>query len=50
MNEAYDRAGLTWQQTGDLRQSQIYCDFRAHRLFTQMAALQQLAKIKARIY
>ena len=48
--EAYYQAGLTWQHTGDLRQSQIYCDFRAHRLFTQMAALQQLAKIKARIY
>lgn len=48
--EAYYQAGLTWQQAGDLRQSQIYCDFRAYRLFTQIAALQQLAKIKARIY
>ena len=47
----HDRGGsLTWQQAGDLRQSQIYCDFRARQLFTQMSALQQLAKIKARIY
>jgi tetratricopeptide (TPR) repeat protein len=48
--EAYYQAGLTWQQAGDLHQSQIYCDLYAHQLFTEIVAPQQLAKIKARIY
>jgi tetratricopeptide (TPR) repeat protein len=48
--EAYYQAGLTWHQSGDLPQSQIYCDLHARRLFTEIAAPQQLAKMKARIY
>ena len=47
--EAYYQAGLTWQQAGDLRQSQIYRDLHAHRLFTEIDAPQQIAKIEARI-
>jgi tetratricopeptide (TPR) repeat protein len=48
--EAYYQAGLTWQQAGDLTQSQIYGDLHARKLFTEIDAPQQLAKMKARIY
>jgi tetratricopeptide (TPR) repeat protein len=48
--EAYYQAGLTWQQAGDLRQSQIYWDIHAYKLFTEIDAPQQIAKIEARIY
>jgi tetratricopeptide (TPR) repeat protein len=44
--EAYYQAGLTWKQAGDLHQSQVYCDVLADRLFTEIVAPQQLAKIK----
>jgi tetratricopeptide (TPR) repeat protein len=47
--EAYYQAGLTSQQAGDLNQSQIYCDLHANKLFTEIDAPQQLAKIKAKI-
>lgn len=47
--EAYYQAGLTAQQAGDFSQSQIYCDVHARKLFTEIAAPQQLAKLKARI-
>jgi tetratricopeptide (TPR) repeat protein len=46
--EAYYQAGLTCHQAGDLTQSQLYLDFHAHKLFTEIDAPQQLAKLKAR--
>ena len=46
--EAYYQAGLTWHQVGDLSQSQIYIDFHARKLFTEIDAPQQLAKIATR--
>jgi tetratricopeptide (TPR) repeat protein len=46
--DAYTQAGLTWQQAGDLTQSQIYWDC-ARQLFTEINAPQQLAKIEASI-
>jgi tetratricopeptide (TPR) repeat protein len=48
--EAYYQAGLTSQQAGDLDLSQIYCDLHASKLFTEIDAPQQLAKIKTTIY
>jgi tetratricopeptide (TPR) repeat protein len=47
--EAYYQAGLTWERSGDLHQSHIYCDFHARNLFTEIAAPLQLAKMKAKI-
>ncbi len=44
--EAYYQAGLTWQQAGDLSQSQIYIDLHAYKLFTEIDASRQLAKIE----
>jgi tetratricopeptide (TPR) repeat protein len=44
--EAYYQAGLTWKQAGDLAQSQVYCNFHAHQLFTEIVAPRQLEKIK----
>ncbi len=44
--EAYYQAGLTWQQAGDLSQSQIYIDLHAQKLFTQINAPRQLDKIR----
>jgi tetratricopeptide (TPR) repeat protein len=45
--EAYHQAGLTWQQAGDLTQSHIYRELYARKLFTEINAPQQLAKIEA---
>jgi tetratricopeptide (TPR) repeat protein len=47
--EAYYQAGLTWEQAGDLHQSQIYGDLHARKLFTEISAPLQLAKMKAKI-
>ncbi len=44
--EAYYQAELTWKQSGDLSQSQIYYDVNADRIFTEIVAPQQLEKIK----
>jgi tetratricopeptide (TPR) repeat protein len=44
--EAYYQASLTCHQAGDLTQSQLYLDFYAHKLFTEIDAPQQLAKLK----
>jgi tetratricopeptide (TPR) repeat protein len=44
---AYYQAGLTWYQAGDLTQSQIYSELHARKLFTEIAAPQQLAKLKS---
>jgi tetratricopeptide (TPR) repeat protein len=46
---AYYQAGLTWQQAGDLTQSHIYLHAHAERLFQEIAAPQQLAKVKLAI-
>jgi tetratricopeptide (TPR) repeat protein len=46
---AYYQAGLTWQQAGDLTQSQIYWERHARKLFTEIAAPQQLAKLEIKI-
>jgi tetratricopeptide (TPR) repeat protein len=43
---AYYQAGLTWYQAGDLTQSQIYWERHARKLYTEIAAPQQLAKLK----
>ncbi len=43
---AYYQAGLTWYQAGDLTQSQIYWEQHARKLYTEIAAPQQLAKLK----
>jgi tetratricopeptide (TPR) repeat protein len=42
---AYYQAGLTWQQAGDLRQHHLYCHVYAHRLFTEIDAPRQLARL-----
>jgi tetratricopeptide (TPR) repeat protein len=47
--EAYYQAGLTWEIAGDIHQSQIYRDIHAHKLFTEIAAPLQLAKMEAKI-
>jgi tetratricopeptide (TPR) repeat protein len=44
--EAYYQAGLTWHQAGDFNQAQVYWQVYADRLFTEIAAPQQLAKLK----
>jgi tetratricopeptide (TPR) repeat protein len=44
--EAYYQAGLTFYQAGDLDRSQLYLDIHAHKLFTEIDAPQQLAKLK----
>ncbi|AFY91520.1 tetratricopeptide repeat protein [Chamaesiphon minutus] len=44
--EAYYQAALTWQQAGDLTQSQIYRHTHAHQLFTEIAAPEQLMRIR----
>jgi tetratricopeptide (TPR) repeat protein len=46
---AYYQAGLTWQRAGDLTQSQIYWERHARKLFTEIAAPQQLAKLEIKI-
>jgi tetratricopeptide (TPR) repeat protein len=46
--EAYYQAGLTCHQAGDLTQSQLYLDFYANKLFTEIDAPQQLEKLEAR--
>jgi tetratricopeptide (TPR) repeat protein len=47
--EAYYQAGLTWHQAGDLDRSHIYWDLHAHRLFMEIGAPLQIAKMKAKI-
>jgi tetratricopeptide (TPR) repeat protein len=47
--EAYYQAGLTWARAEDLPQSHIYSDIHAYKLFTEIAAPLQLAKMKAKI-
>jgi tetratricopeptide (TPR) repeat protein len=44
--EAYYQAALTWQQAGDPTQSQIYRDTYARKLFTEIAAPEQLERIR----